>query len=237
MIAWVRFAAGCAAVVVVAVFTAIHFGSREVRELNARVDALRVEKQQLLDYADRLSASRRVAQIDVVSQRTGPDGRIATNLLWQEIGATGTLARPIAVETVGKLIYVEALVLKFALKHVGEGDSERGASLALFRRIFGEDQAASSAIEFDRQARPPIDDPRRPDPEHDRLWARFWEFVDDPRFAEQAGIRAAQVEAPAVPMSVGQVWEVSLDAAGGLNLRRLPIDRRGAASAGVTALP
>ncbi len=234
---WIRFVAGCVIVVVVAVFTAVQFGNQQVRELNARVDELRIEKQKLIDYAQRLSATHRVAQIDVVSQRTDEQGRVVSNLLWQEFGPNGEVSRPVAVESIGKLVYVEALVLKFAMKHVGEGDAERGTSLALFRRIFGEDQAASTAVEFDRHARPPIDDPRRVNAERDRLWSQFWEFVDNPQLAEKLGIRVAQVEAPAVPMSVGQVWEVSLDAAGGLNLKRLPIDRRTASAPAVSSIP
>jgi hypothetical protein len=53
------------------------------------------------------------------------------------------------------------------------------------------------------------------------LWARFWELVDDPELASEYGIRVAQCEAPAVRLQPGQVWEVTLDASGGLNVRKV----------------
>lgn len=218
---WFKFGAGATFIVVVAVYTAVFLGNSHARRLAEQVQSLELQREQLVAYAERLSASRRVAQIDVVSQRRGADGRLTQNLLWQEIGPTGILSRPVALETIGELVYVEALVLKFQPRLVGAGDSERGASLCLFRRAFGEDQPPSSGAVLDRGDRPPLDDPRKPNPLYDELWARFWDLASDPELADSLGVRTAQIEAPAVPMKPGQVWEVTLDAAGGLNLRRL----------------
>lgn len=169
----------------------------------------------------RLSANRRVAQVEILRQQPDDRGRTLTTLLWQEIGPSGTLGRPQAVEAFGTQIYIEALVIKFEPELVGQGDAARGASLALFRRIFGDQQPPESGAEVDRASRPPLTDPREAEPLHDRLWSRFWEMVDDPRVAGQYGVRVAQCEAPSAPVRTGQVWEVSLDAAGGLNLRRI----------------
>ena len=57
-------------------------------------------------------------------------------------------------------------------------------------------------------------DPGPPDPGR-----RFWELVESRVLAAEYGIRVAQCEAPAVRMKTGQVWEVTLDAPGGLNLK------------------
>jgi hypothetical protein len=208
-------------VIATATFTAVKFGNIEARRLRAQVDSLEEEKQRLEEYAQRLSASRRVAQVDVVKQRVDEHGRTVSTLLWQEIGADGTRGRPLAVEAVGDLVYFESLVIKFEPHYVGQGDAERATSLALFRRIFGECQAPESVPELDRSARPPLDVSSDSAALHDQLWRRFWEMVDDPRVAAEYGVRIAQCEAPAVPLRGGQVWEVMLDAAGGLNLRRI----------------
>ena len=45
--------------------------------------------------------------------------------------------------------------------------------------------------------------------------------VDVDRLARQFGVRVAQAEAPSVRVKPGQVWEVTLDSAGGLNLKLL----------------
>jgi hypothetical protein len=47
----------------------------------------------------------------------------------------------------------------------------------------------------------------------------FWRMMEHPQLASQYGVRVAQCEAPAVILRKGQVWEITLDAAGGLNLR------------------
>ena len=91
----------------------------------------------------------------------------------------------------------------------------------MFRRIFGDCQAPESVPELDRGARPPLDETDVDGSLHAEMWRRFWEMVDDPQLASEFGVRVAQCEAPAVPLHAGQVWEIALDAAGGLNLRRL----------------
>ncbi len=218
---WVKFAVGAALLVGVAVVTAVKFGSQEVRQLQQQVNQLQQERRKLVEYAARLSSARRVAQVDVVRQYRDAAGNPVTALLWQEIGSDGNLGRPVAVEAVGELVYFEALVIKFAQQFVGEGDPERGASLAMFRRIFGDRQAPESVPDLDRMARPPVSDSASPAALQDELWARFWDMIDDPQLAARYGVRIVQCEAPAVPMKTGQIWEVTLDASGGLNLKRI----------------
>ena len=193
----------------------------ELRRLNAEVQRLEQDKKQLAEFAERLGASRRVAQVEVVNQRSRPDGTVMSVMLWHEVAADGSLGQPQYVETSGGLVYLEAAVVKFQTQLVGAGDVARGTSLALFRRIFGECQTPSSAAELDRttlaSAKPGTDRPTL----EPRLWEIFWQLMDDPALAEQYGVRVAQVEAPAVVVHTGQVFEVTLDAAGGLNVRLL----------------
>jgi hypothetical protein len=201
----------------------VNVATRELRRLSAQVDALQAERSQLVQYVERLNASRRAAQLEVLRERTDDQGRPVLTLLWQEIGPDGLLGQPVACEAIGRQVYVEARVLKFQPQHVAEGDPARGSSLALFRRVFGERQAPETGAELDRAARPAGDRPREIDALHDRLWSRFFDFIDDAKLAEQYGVRVAQIEAPAAPMQAGQIWEVTLDASGGLNLRKLGV--------------
>ena len=220
---WLNFSVGSVLLVAAAVFTAVKFGSYEVQQLQEQVSELEQERTRLVEYAERLSASRRVAQVDVIRQRENAAGHTVSTLLWQEIGPDGTLGKPLAVEAVGHLVYFEALVIKFAHHHVQEGDPQRGTSLAMFRRIFGDRQAPESVPELDRVARPPVNNAGAAPALQDELWARFWEMVDDAALAEHYGVRVVQCEAPAVPLETGQIWEVSLEAAGGLNLKRIGV--------------
>lgn len=222
---WLRFVFGAVVVVAAAVFTAVQLGDWELRRLNRQNEELQREKATLLEFARRLSASRRVAQVTVDAQRQTPDGLINT-LTWQEIAADGAIGAPQKLETRGGLVYFEALVIKFNVTPPAgptppdKADEELPTSLALFRRVFGDGQSPASVAELDRTSRPPVRESANAAAEA-KLWSRFWEMVDDPRIADRFGVRVAQIEAPAVPVKAGQVWEVTLDAAGGLNVRKL----------------
>ncbi len=217
-------------------------GRREVRQLTEQVNRLESENARLADFAQRLQASRRVAQVDVVKQYEDHEGRVVSVLLWQEIGADGVLGLPQAIQTFGRQVYFEGWVIKSdyarlaATETLGDhrgglgaggvggagsvvtvknGD---GASVVLFRRIFGEQQTPDSVALL--TAAPPMLAGGRVKDEDAHLWERFWDLTVQPELAAQYGVRVAQVEAPAVRVSPGQVWEVTLDAAGGLNLRK-----------------
>jgi hypothetical protein len=223
--------------IAVCVLILICFNRMEVQHLRSQVQALQDERARLMEYARRLSANRRVAQVEVVNQRRDDAGRTITTLLWQEIGRDGTIGRPLTVDAIGELVYFDALVIKFMHRYVGEGDPGRGESLALFRRAFGDRQTPESGTALDRGA-PPQTGESSSDAAaalHARLWRMFWELVDDPVMAAQYGVRIAQVEAQAIPARPGQLWEISLDAAGGLNIRRIPPRRQ--LGAAVSAQP
>jgi len=193
----------------------------EVRRLEAEVRALQRQREELLSYAQRLSASRRVAQVDVVRQYTDSDQRILTDLLWRQIEADGTVGSAQAISIVGELAYFEAAVIKFDFEIPKPDALPQRTSLALFRRVFGDGQSPVSGVEVQREA--PLS---RPQPEastalEQNLWEMFWQFIDDPDLAQTYGVRVAQIEAPAVPLNPDEVWEVTLDATGGLNLRKI----------------
>ncbi len=216
---WLRFF--FAASLPVAGAAVVFFGMRswEVTRLTAQVEQLQQQREHLVEYVRRLKASRRVAQADVLQQFPDERGRTVSVIRWNEIGLDGTLGEPQTIEAVGHLVYFEAAVIKFDLDRVGEGDPKRGVSLALFRRVFGEDQSASSVSDIDRQARAPSPDRGTANANEQKMWSLFWRLMDEPPLAEQFGVRVAQCEAPAVVLQSGQIWEVTLDAAGGLNLR------------------
>ncbi|MBW7906960.1 MAG: hypothetical protein LC135_11585 [Phycisphaerae bacterium] len=219
---WISYVLGSIVVLSATALTIMTLSNVEAARLRAQVSALEREKAELREYARRLSAARRVAQVEVLSQRRDERSRTVTTLLWQEIGPNNALGKPLALEVVGEQIYFEALVIKFEPQLVGEGDAARGESLAMFRRAFGDQQSPDTGPEIDRNTRPPSDAPRAVQALHDRLWALFWQMVDDPKLAQQYGVRVAQCEAPSARMREKSLWEVSLDAAGGLNIRRLP---------------
>ncbi len=202
-----------------AIVTTDHFADLEVSRLRARLDDLAREKAELRLYADRLSASHRVAQVNVLEQRLGRPGGATTVPRSQQVGPGGALGTPEVLELRGEQIYFEAWVIKFEHDLVGQGETGRTTSLAMFRRAFGDQQAPATG--------PPLDQTAPPDPagatdatgSQAMLWKRFWDLIENEALAEEYGVRVAQCEAPSARLHVGEVWEVSLDHAGGLNLR------------------
>jgi len=123
------------------------FNQRDARinELSAKVDQLEQQRKRLADYARRISATRRVAQVDVLEQSFSPGGETLSTLRFQEIKPDGSLDEPVYRRVVGDLVYFEAAVLKFDFDRVGEDETEQTTSVAMFRRIFGDHQVAALA--------------------------------------------------------------------------------------------
>ena len=124
-----KFAIGSALAIAATVLVLINLRTLDIRRLTAQVDALEQQRQELRDYIRRLSASRRVAQIDVIDQRPDQRGQTVSAIVWHEIGPDGVLSEPQTVEVVGELMYVEAAIIKFDQEAVGKGDPERSGKI------------------------------------------------------------------------------------------------------------
>jgi len=218
---WTRLIVGAVAITGLAAITSFQFGIFEMARLHSRIDELEKEKGELKEFARRLGAARRVAQVDVLSQEIDETGTARTSMRWQQRDENETLGVPEQIEIVGTQAYFEAFVIKFTVDHVGKGDANRDTSLCLFRRAFGDRQTPESGAALDRATPPLLAGTAEEASRHSKLWARFWDIVDDPKVAAEFGVRVAQIEAPAVPVKAGEVWEITLDAAGGLNLRKI----------------
>lgn len=222
---WLRFIIGSMIAVALAAVFAVQLGSWQVAQLQARVDELQREKARLASFAERLSGTRRVAQLDVLTQSREEDGQTRTRVRWQQIGEDGIRGEPHELDVVGDQVYVEAMVLKFDFRLVAGADDTRKpeVSLAMFRRIFGNGQSPESGARIDRSEPPPASQPEKDGSAANRemLWKKFWALAEDPREAAKYGVRVAQCEAPSTKMRPGEIWEVSLDHAGGVNLRKL----------------
>jgi hypothetical protein len=188
--------------------------------LQRQVSDLENQRDDLMQRIARLCASRRVAQITVLDQYRDDLGRTCSKLQWQEIRDDGLLAPPMLVNTIGGTVYFEALVVKFDHEKVAGGDPENPQSLAVFRRVFGEHQAPEAATDVAANAATLLA-LNGPLAGEGRRWEQFWQMVEDPEEAARYGVRSAQCEAVGAPLKRGQIWEVTLDAAGGLNLKKL----------------
>ena len=215
-----------------------------LKQENAR---LKIQKDTLQSMIKRLTKSKRLAQIVVTNQTEDH-----TTLLIAEIDdqnqnndTTRKNTKILSQQSVtikGQIAFFDGLVIKFDKDSVAKGDPFRGESIAIFRRVYSENEPPSDGYILDQSGEIPagyqtknsstqirkntLADEKADETREEfekRIWSRFWVIANDPTLAKQLGIRVAQGEAVYKPMKPGILYELTLDAAGGLNLQTKPL--------------
>lgn len=203
-----------------------------LRESRERVETLTVEVEakarriaELEVRLQLLKVDHRVARIEVLSQRPAADDptKVETTVRFVELDEAGEpVGEGQEITLEGTKLYLETLVIKFEDDYVEAGEFLRGTSLCLFRRMFSEDVAPRSGVPIEEGDTHPY--PYRGGDSADELfqaelWARFWEYANDPEAAAEKGVRAMHGEAPFVEMREGKSYKVELRASGGLSIK------------------
>ncbi len=217
----------------------------ETSRLRQEKETLERQKFELQRAVQRLSGEDRVAEVRVVKQVIAgqmvdgkPAPRDATTIEFIEIDRQGhpLPSRRFVIED--RVIHFDALVIKFDPEDVASGDPLRGKSLALFRRIYGDRQSPSDGFRIDAEGDVPNVYRVQPNPSpfERQLWSRFWEYARDPQLAARDRVRVAQGESVYEPMLEGDIWTLSLQNSGGLNIKFRRTERSGPARS-VSASP
>src|ERR1041384_2549613 len=107
-----------------------HFSaSRQIAKLEA-------QKKQLETIVGRLSAEKRVAEIIVTDQHQN-GSMLTTELLFVEYAKDGSSLPAKSFTIDGRMVHIDAMVIKFERELVKLDDPLRGHSIALFTRIYG----------------------------------------------------------------------------------------------------
>lgn len=191
---------------------------RQLEEVKAR-------NEQLKEIVTRLGAEKRVADV-LVTQQTQSDGKLRTTLLFVEESRSGTSLPPRSFTIDGKMVHIDAMVIKFDRHFVEEGDPLRGHSIALFTRIYGENDSPATAQMIDKPGEIPEiyrgADPRITQYEME-LWKDFWKLFNDEEFRKLKQVRVANGQGVWGPFEPGKLYTLTLEADGGLNLTSGPI--------------
>jgi hypothetical protein len=200
----------------------------ETARLRREKEELEKQRVALEQAVGRLTAEDRVAEVYIVDQvRAGevlngqPAGNDVTTIEFVEVDREGHGMPSKRFMIHDKVIFFDALVLRFDSEYVSLGDALRGKSLALFRRIYGEHQNPIEGFPVD----PSGDVPNifrvnpTPTPFEQQLWGQFWKLAADPDLAAKNGVKVAQGEAVYVPVERGQVWGLTLQNNGGLSIK------------------
>lgn len=196
---------------------------RQIDELHALNQQMQNQLEERREMIDRLSRSRRLAHLDITKQDTGPDHHInSTTFTFIELGDDGSELARQNFTVPGQTIFIDAWTIKFDPHDVAIGDGLRGHSIVLFRRVYSDLLPPAEGIAIDTPgAVPPGYAAEDIGKYEQRLWASFWELAQNPDEAAKMGVRVAQGEAVYKPVKVGQSYELSVDAVGGMNLTPL----------------
>lgn len=166
-----------------------------------------------------LKVDHRIARVWVLDQHTPPGSdRVKTKFRFVEVSEDKQIDKPRDFTIDGDLLYVDALVIKFADEYVERADPLRSTSVCLFTRLFGEFQQPSEGYPLDSAgSRPKVYGQEGQMSDFERtIWNNFWQYANDPDLAKAAGIRALHGEAPSTKLEKGKLYEIELRASSGL---------------------
>lgn len=203
------------------------FGAYQLQQIHR---AQELEIIRLNEVVARLESESRVAQVMVKKQDKNPaTGLLETELKFAEIDRDGKPLPPRTFKVEGDIAYFDALVIKFDREYVERGEELRGKSICLFRRIFGENQTPEDGFPIDDRhgERGGIPDIYRVDPDPSAfevdLWNDFWHYATHPEDSKEKGIRVIQGEAVYQQLTKENIYTLTLDSDGGLNIVAAPI--------------
>lgn len=198
------------------------FRSNQIDLLEEEVAQLERREKELKQIVERLSTEQRLAEVDVIDQSTDEIGRTWTKLRFVEFDRQDRPLPEHIFELPGRVVFFDALVIKFTEDMTALADPLRGKSIALFRRVYSENQAPIEGQLIDPIGEVP-DVYRLTDQPSDfelGLWRDFWSYATDPVKARSEHVRVAQGEAVYAPLAAGEKWTLTLENDGGLNLRK-----------------
>jgi hypothetical protein len=193
---------------------------------SARIAKLEKEREALKQVVQRLSDEKRVAEMLVTEQGVDSSGELRTTLLFVEYTRGGESLPPKVFTIVGKLAHLDAMVIKFDHHFVQDGDELRGHSIALFTKLYGDQQPPKDAPSIDEPGSIPEifrdADPRLAEFEQE-LWKDFWRLTSDEDFRKQKGVRVAMGQGVWGMFEPEKLYRITLESDGGLNLTSEPL--------------
>jgi hypothetical protein len=195
--------------------------TEQIRAKDEEITALNQAVEKLKTSIGLLKVDHRVARLTAVDQgKDEATGELTTLVEFVELNDEGhPLDTPHQFRIRGDTVFLDNWVVKFDDKYVENADLERGTSLVLFRRIFGEMQQPVDGFPLDEVGSAPKAYQRggRMSEFEKKIWGDFWAIANDPARAEKLGIRAAHGLAVSMKVQKGKSYTVQLRASDGLS--------------------
>lgn len=191
-----------------------------------KIEELKDQKRQLEEVVTRLEHEKRVADILVSRQEKNDADVLETTLLFVEYDKAGQPLPAKSFTIEGNTAHLDAMVIKFDHGYVAESDALKGHSIALFTKIYGENQKPSEAAMIDPPGKIPDlyrgADPRVSQFELD-LWRDFWKLYDNEDLRKAKGVRALGGHGVWGPFEPDRLYTITIESDGGLNMTSEPL--------------
>jgi hypothetical protein len=193
----------------------------QVMEIETLNEDIRLKEAEIarLDTALRLhKMERRLARVTVLDVDKNAEGETFSRIEFIELNEVGDpIGEARQFELEGDMIYVDYLVVKFDDEYVEAADLERGTSICLFNRIFGEFQKPKDGFSLDEPGTRPGAYARGSvmSDFEEKIWSDFWNIANNPQQAAEMGIRTLHGDAVSIKVQKGKTYRVTVRASGG----------------------
>ena len=213
----------------------------QVEKLEADKKQLQEEKLHLETFINRLAVEKHVANLRVKSQEI-VKGELKTTVIFAELDRNGNdlPARTFTID--GDEVHVDAMVIKFDRELVGNDDSLRGHSIALFHRLYSGKQTPEKGFPLNTPGDVPAtyqladktkakeltpaeetQIARQINFEKD-LWKNFWQMSEDATLRKMNGVRVANGTSMFhQQVKADTMFTITLEADGGFNYDITPV--------------
>ena len=125
--------------------------TKQLQEKEVKIAALAKEVEKLATSLSLMKVTHRLAKLTVTNQGIDEStGQSFSLVEFVELNDEGDpIDTPREFRVPGEQVYIDSLLVKFDDKYVEQADIERGTSLILFNRIFGDKQQPADGFPLD----------------------------------------------------------------------------------------
>ena len=203
--------------------------SHEAKQAIAELAKLKEDFAKITELNERMATSmkllkvdKRVANIEVLKIEKDEDGNPLMELSFTEVGENGEeigISKNYTIK--GDKFYIDGWVVAFEDKYIEQADELRGASLFVFKSIYGNDETPRDAqrLDDDSQSRPGIYQDDRKSEFEQQIWSDFWDVCNDNHKQQELGIRASHGQSTYIQGQEGKTYQIEIRASGSTGIK------------------
>ena len=194
--------------------------SAQIQQLETQMASEIEAREQMID---RLQRTRRMARLEILDQQLNSAGEAQeTTARLIELDDRGAELARQEFTIPGAVLFVDAWTVRFDYERVAHADPFAGQTLVLLRRIYSDQIPPREGQPIDTPGGIPAGYAVSDEARFERaVWRGFWNIATNAERARELGIRVAQGEAVYKPVKRGEVYDLVIEASGGMTLKPL----------------